>query len=142
MGTKGTLVLEKELEAMLFKSTSTSTKIKIDKDKQGGAGSTRRRAADMPRPSARRPSNWARSAVATPRNSTLGLVHQESVVGRQAPLPSGCGPGRRRIALTTNQVVRDGKGPFLKFEDAWFDIDNDATPEGERPDTTRKDYSV
>ena len=45
------------------------------------------------------------------------------------------------IALTTNQVVREER-PVIEFEDEWFDIDNDETPEGERPDTTRKDYAV
>ncbi len=37
------------------------------------------------------------------------------------------------IALTTNVALRqanENKGGYIKFEDTWYDIDNDATPDG------------
>ena len=143
MGTKGTLVLEKELEAMLFKSTSTSTKIKVDKDKQGGAalntaesgghaapvGKAALELGPISRGYTEEIEHWA-WCIKNPSSGDKPRCHPSVALGDAV------------IALTTNQVVRDGKGPFMKFEDAWFDIDNDATPEGERPDTTRKDYGV
>ena len=40
------------------------------------------------------------------------------------------------IALATNVAIREannGGAGYLKFDEAWFDIDNDATPEGVKP---------
>ena len=37
------------------------------------------------------------------------------------------------IALTSNVAIRNankGQGGFLKFEDSWYDIDSDETPDG------------
>ena len=36
------------------------------------------------------------------------------------------------IALTTNVAIRrnSGKGGFLQFQDEWYDINNDDTPDG------------
>jgi hypothetical protein len=37
------------------------------------------------------------------------------------------------IALTTNVALRKsarGEPGYIQFEDAWFDVDNDATPDG------------
>jgi hypothetical protein len=37
------------------------------------------------------------------------------------------------IALTTNVALRrasENQGGYIKFEDTWYDIDNDATPDG------------
>jgi predicted dehydrogenase len=142
MGTKGTLVLEKELEAMLFKSTSTSTKIKVDKDKGGAVlntaesgghaapvGKAALELGPISRGYTEEIEHWA-WCIKNPSSGDKPRCHPAVALGDAV------------IALTTNQVVRDGKGPFMKFEDSWFDIDNDATPEGERPDTTRKDYSI
>jgi hypothetical protein len=37
------------------------------------------------------------------------------------------------IALTTNVALRrsaSGESGYIKFDEAWFDVDNDATPDG------------
>ena len=37
------------------------------------------------------------------------------------------------IALTANQAIRNsnsGKGGYIEFDDAWYEIDDDATPDG------------
>ena len=37
------------------------------------------------------------------------------------------------IALTTNVAIRqagENKGGFVQFQDAWYDIHDDATPDG------------
>ncbi len=39
------------------------------------------------------------------------------------------------IALTTNKAAR--AGARIEFDKAWFDVDDPATPEGEKPDLSR-----
>ncbi len=143
MGTKGTLVLEREQDAMLFKNGSNSTKIKIDKDKAGGAVLNTAESGGHAGPVGKA----ALELGPISRGYTEELEHWAWCIKNPS---SGdkprCNPavalGDAVIALVSNQVIRDGKGPYMKFEDAWFEIDSDATPESIKPDTTRKEYST
>jgi predicted dehydrogenase len=143
MGTKGTLVLERELEAMLFKSTSTSTKIKVDKDKKGEAllntaesgghagpvGKAAMELGPISRGYTEELEHWA-WCIKNPKSDEKPRCHPAVALGDAV------------IALTTNQVIREGKSPFMKFEDSWFKIEDDTTPEGVAPDIKRSEYSV
>ena len=93
-GTKGTLILEKEQDVSLFKGPAAPSTVKVS----GGGG----------RPDARHAGQRARHAAAAkggrrgpgqPRLcrgiGALGLVHPQSGPGKQAPLRSQGGHGRR-----------------------------------------------
>ncbi|HEY2147556.1 MAG TPA: Gfo/Idh/MocA family oxidoreductase [Pirellulales bacterium] len=142
MGTKGTLILEREQDAMLFRNGSNSTKIKVDKKggdavlntaESGGHGGPVGKAALELGPISRgyteELEHWA-WCVKNPSSGDKPRCYPEVALGDAV------------IALTTNQVIREGKSPFMKFEDAWFKIEDDTTPEGIAPDIKRSEYSV
>jgi predicted dehydrogenase len=143
MGTQGTLVLEREQEALLFKSTSTSTKIKADKDKAGGAVLNTAESGGHAAPVGKA----ALELGPISRGYTEELEHWAWCIKNPSPenLPR-CRPevavGDAVIALVSNAVIHNPSQPRLEFKKEWFDIDNDATPEDIKPDTTRKEYQV
>jgi predicted dehydrogenase len=142
MGTQGTLVLERELEAMLFKAASTATKIQVDSDKgkavlntaeSGGHAAPVGKAALEVGPISRgyteELEHWA-WCIKNPSSGDKPRCYPAVALGDAV------------IALTTNQVVREGKEPRKEFKPEWFEIDSDETPEGEKPNTSRDEYKV
>lgn len=134
MGTKGTLVLEREQEVMLYKTSDTSSLISVSKDKSGPTLSTQ---ASGP-PGAG--SAIARAADAGPvsRGYTEELEHWAWCIRNPSPenLPR-CKPvvamGDAIIALTTNVAINKsiaGQPGYVQFQEEWFDLKNDATPDG------------
>ncbi len=142
MGTKATLVLEKELEAMLYHNSSTSTRISVDKKK----GETALNTAE----SGGHASPVGKAALELgpiSRGYTEELEHWAWCIKNPSPenMPR-CKPevalGDAVIALTSNAVIREGKDPRREFKDGWFKIDSDETPEGEKPNMARDNYKV
>jgi hypothetical protein len=46
------------------------------------------------------------------------------------------------IALTTNVAIRQGatgQGGYIQFEESWYDVDDDATPDGSDMAQTKRD---
>jgi predicted dehydrogenase len=129
-GTKGTLILDREKEAMLFRGPS-ETKVSVDK-KGGPTMDTQASGA-------------AQTAVATAvRQVSRGyreeLEHWAWCIKNPAPENQPkCHPkvalADAVIALTTNMSAREGRR--IEFEEAWFDPDKDETPEGVKPDVKR-----
>ncbi|MBN1591596.1 MAG: Gfo/Idh/MocA family oxidoreductase [Pirellulales bacterium] len=127
-GTKGTLILDREQEAMLFQGPS-ETKVKVE------TGPTLDTQA----------SGAAQTAVAgavrqVSRGYREEMEHWTWCIKNPAPenVPR-CHPkvalADAVIALVTNIAAREGRR--IEFEEAWFDPDSDATPEGVKPDVTR-----
>ncbi len=143
MGTKGTLVLEKEQEAMLFKSSSNSTKIKVGVDKSknptldtaesGGHATAVGKAAIESGPISRgyteELEHWA-WCVKNPSAENQPRCRPEIALGDAV------------IALTSNIAIRDPKRARIEFNPDWFHLDSDATPEDEKPKTDRDEYKV
>ena len=143
MGTKGTLLLERETDAMLWKTSATDGKTKViveeDKDKIWRLGLGTDDAGD--------PKSAAVGQMAT---KDAGRGYQQQIEHwawciRKNPDNSDpdvhprCYPtvalGDAVIALTTNMAAREGKR--IEFDKDWFDPDSDATPEGVKPDIGR-----
>ncbi len=153
MGTKATLVLEKEAEAMIFANENKATKVSIAA--AAAPDSTPRpAAARLLRPvSARRPSKPDRSAAATPKSSNIGfwcIRNQGSdkvadLVKNDPVRVPRCHPkvamADAIIALTTNICMRNPGKPQIAFDEKWFDIHDDATPEGDKPDVNKSQYN-
>ena len=47
------------------------------------------------------------------------------------------------IALVSNVALKNADGqPRVEFKEEWFDIENDATPEGIKPNLQREQYKM
>lgn len=133
-GTKGTLILEREIEAMLFAHESAASKIKVSKGYGHGAPAMDTQASgdapsaavgqmatqDVSRGYAEEEEHWAWCIREDPDNTDPNVqprCHPKVALADAV------------IALTTNLAAR--KGLRIEFEEEWFDPDSDATPEKE-----------
>jgi len=133
-GTRGTLILEREQETMLYKDADIESKVGVSKGKGG--------------PSLDTQASGVQSAAAVgamalqniSRGYTEELEHFAWCVRNRAPenMPR-CKPevamADAIIALTANNAAR--QGARIEFKEEWFDIDKDDTPEGVKPDVGR-----
>jgi hypothetical protein len=134
MGTKGTLLLEREQEVMLYKSSDTSSSITVKKDAAGPSMSTQ---ASGP-PSAAAALAKAADAGPVSRGYTEEMEHWAWCIRNPAPENQPrCKPvvamGDAIIALTTNVAIAKslaGQPGFIQFKEEWFDLKNEATPDG------------
>ena len=139
LGTEGTLLLETEQEAMLYKTQETGKKIKVAPGKDAKNNSQPTIQLDE----AGDPESAAIGALGTlpaERGYTEELEHWAWCVRNRDPnnLPR-CTPqialGDAVIALTTNMAAR--QGARIEFKKEWFDVESDETPEGIAPDINR-----
>lgn len=130
-GTKGTLILEQEQDAMLFKGSDTATRIEVgmkggkaamDTYETGGGAGLAQAAAGSSGPPSRgyreEIEHWA-WCIKNPEKG--GKPHCTPVVAM----------GDAIIALTSNLAIAQNKR--IEFDPKWFDPNDDATPEGETP---------
>ncbi len=130
-GTKGTLILEREKEVMLFRDAGPST-VKTGK-KSGPTMDTQ--ASGPPQAAAEKS-----AAPDVSRGYTEELEHWAWCIRNPAPENQPrCHPkvamGDAIIALTANASAREGKR--IEFQEEWFDPDNDETPEKIKPDLSK-----
>jgi len=139
LGTEGTLLLETEKDAMLYKTHETSSKTKVATVKSGG----KKGAAVLHVDEDGDPESAAfgtLGALPAERGYTEELEHWAWCIRNRAPenLPR-CHPkvamGDAVIALTSNLAAR--QGTRIEFKPEWFDIHSDETPEGDKPDVGR-----
>lgn len=133
MGTKGTLVLEREKEIMLYKDSNTSAKVSVKQDNGGYQLDTQASG------------NYAAAAVSkaatsedVSRGYTEEIEHWAYCIRNPDPdNKPRCYPevamADAVIALTTNVAMERGargEAGFVKFQNSWFDRDSDETPDG------------
>ncbi|NQT39584.1 MAG: Gfo/Idh/MocA family oxidoreductase [Planctomycetes bacterium] len=127
MGTKGTLILEKEKDVMLF-GGSIGSRIKVTESATSGPTMDTQESGD------------AQAAVETVTAPDVSRGYLEEIehwawcIRNQAPENQPrCHPkvalGDAVIALTTNIAARQGKR--IEFNPKWFDPNENATPEAE-----------
>jgi predicted dehydrogenase len=131
-GTEGTLILEREQDAMLFKGSSTTTRIEVRQGADGPAMDTYETGGGA-----------AVAQAAAPTDVSRGyreeIEHWAWCIRNPAPdHQPRCTPevalADAVIALTSNLAI--AKGGRIDFEPAWFDVDSDETPEGTKPRST------
>lgn len=133
MGTKGTLILEREQEVMLYKSSDTSTRVSVKAE--GGGAALDTQASGPPGGAV------AKAAADTgpvSRGYTEEIEHWAWCIRNPSPENTPrCKPevalGDAVIALTTNVAIaraNNGEGGYVKFEEDWYDIMSDKTPDG------------
>ena len=138
MGTKGTLILEREKEVMLYGGSSTTTKVGVktdgggptlDTQASGDAGPVAKAAENtgpVSRGYAEEIEHWAYCVRENPQNK----LAESEVVPKCHP---EIALGDAVIALAANVAIKKcnkGEGGFLNFEDSWYDLKNDDTPDG------------
>lgn len=132
MGTKGTLVLDKETDVLLYRDSDTSSRVGVKKEEGGYALDTSASgdfAAPVAQAAASGPvsrgyreeiEHWA-YCIRNPDKENKPRCHPEVAMGDAV------------ISLAANVALKNanaGKGGYLEYKEEWFDIDNDATPDG------------
>ncbi len=133
-GTKGTLILEREKEVMLFSTSGRGSSIKVAKSKDGPALDTQESpdeasvavgkmaTQDVSRGYTEEEEHWA-WCIRNPAPENLPRCHPKVALADAV------------IALTTNKAAREGRR--IEFNKQWFDPESDETPEGVKPDLKR-----
>ncbi|TVP98325.1 MAG: gfo/Idh/MocA family oxidoreductase [Planctomycetaceae bacterium] len=132
MGTKGTLILDSEIDVMLYRNSDTSAKVGVTQ-KAGGYTLDTSASGDYSSPIAQASStgpvsrgyreeieHWA-YCIRNPSKENQVRCHPEVAMGDAV------------IALGTNVALKNansGKSGYLEFDEEWFKIDSDATPDG------------
>ncbi len=131
MGTRGTMIVDGETDVMLFKDADTATKVGV-KETSGGAvldtqasgkyAAVVEAAASGPvsRGYREQMEHWA-WCIRNPAEENKPRCHPRVALGDAV------------IALTTKVAIdnaKRGAGGYLTFDEAWFDLDQDATPDG------------
>jgi predicted dehydrogenase len=132
MGTKGTLVLDKEQEVMLYKDSDTTTRVGVKDDKGGPTLDTQA--------SGKAPALAKAAAPSGPvsRGYTEEIEHwawciRNPSAENQPRCKAEVALGDAVIALATNVAIKNGqqgKGGYLVFDEKWYDLNDDATPDG------------
>lgn len=129
-GTKGTLILDKEKEALLFKRGDANSKIEVKEGSDGPALDSYETGGGA-----------AIAEVATPKDISRGyreeIEHWAWCIRNPDPENQPkCKPkvamADAIIALTSNIAM--SKGERIEFNKLWFDIESDETPEADHID--------
>jgi predicted dehydrogenase len=149
MGSKGTLILEREQEVLLFKDADTKTKVGVKAD--GGSA-----ALDTQASGAGPVAQAAENLGPVSRGYTEEIEHWAWCI-RENPNanPDGamprCNPtvalGDAVMALTSKLAIARSRdqGGFIKFKDEWFELDKDDVPEvdiGPGSDSQKQELSI
>ncbi|MBM4005410.1 MAG: Gfo/Idh/MocA family oxidoreductase [Planctomycetes bacterium] len=140
MGTKGTMILEREQEVLLFKNSDTSSRVSVKSEK--GASVLDTQASGSPAAAV------AKAADTGPvsRGYTEEIEHWAWCIRNNAPKKElHCHPaialGDAVIALTSNVALKrchQGEAGYVRFEKEWFDVNNPATPDGSSVESERQ----
>ena len=132
MGTKGTMILEREQDVMLFLNSSTTTNVKVaksdggptlDTTESGGGpaasvGKAALEAGPISRGYTEEIEHWA-YCIRNPDPANVPRCHPQVALADAV------------IALTSNLAMRDRR--IIDFQPEWFEIDRNETPEGIEP---------
>ncbi len=144
MGTKGTLVLEREQDVMLYKDAAKDTRVTVAKAKDGSP------TLDTTESGGGNYAAGGKGGDAGPpsRGYTEEMEHWAWCVRNPSPENQPrCKPevaiADAVIALVSNIALANPTTQArIEFKPEWFDIASDETPEGVKPDVTRDRYRV
>jgi predicted dehydrogenase len=146
MGSKGTLILEREQEVMLFKDADTATKVGVKADGGGPALDTQASGAGPV-------AQAVEQLGPVSRGYTEEIEHWAWCIRNPAPENQPrCGPkvalGDAIMALTAKLAIarsQSGEGGYIQVKEEWFDIDKDDVPEvdcASRSDTKKDEKTI
>ena len=142
MGSKGTLILEREKEVMLFRGDSTSTKVTVKDEgagpamtsyETGGGGAaaalgSSATTGDISRGYTEEIEHWA-WCIRNPDPKNLPKCKPEIALGDAVIALTARMAGQRTFA--------DQSG-YVRFKEEWFQVDSDETPDGSKPTVPAK----
>ena len=142
MGTKGTLVLEREQDVMLYKDAAKDTRVTVAKAKDGAP------TLDTTESGGGNYAAGGKGGDAAPpsRGYTEEMEHWAWCVRNPSPENQPrCKPevaiADAVIALVSNiALANPDTQARIEFKPEWFDIASDETPEGVKPDVSRDRY--
>lgn len=130
-GTKGTMILEREKDVMLFKGSNTATNIQVSSGKSGPVLDTTESGGGQAA---------AVAEASIPEEVSRGyreeIEHWAWCIRNRSPENKPkCHPqvalADAVIALTSNIAMAEKRR--IEFDPEWFEIDSDKTPEGDAP---------
>ena len=143
MGTKGTLVLDREKEALLYPIAGTSYKARV---KKKGASAV----LDTSASGDAAPAKTAEGSGPVSRGYREEIEHWAWCIstGDYGNQPRCNGPvalADAVIALTAKQAIKNSQQPggngYIKFQPEWFDFKSDAVPEAAGMEETKKMFA-
>ena len=143
MGSKGTLVLDKEAEVLLYSKKGPGWKAGVKK--KGSVA-----VLDTTTSTDAAPAKAAQSGPVS-RGYKEQIEHWAWCIQSGDPenQPRCNGPvalGDATIALTARQAIKNsqvkGKHGFIQFDEEWFDLNSDAVPEAEGAEATKKAWAT
>ncbi|MDZ4850708.1 MAG: Gfo/Idh/MocA family oxidoreductase [Pirellulaceae bacterium] len=132
MGTKGTLILEKEQEVMLYAGSDTSASVGV-KPAGGGFALDTQASGGQAAPVAKAAASGPVSRGYTEEIEHWAYCIRNPSEENQVKCYPKIAMGDAVIALTTNVAIQrgmKGEAGFVKFDERWFEIDSDETPDG------------
>ena len=144
MGTKGTLVLEREQDVMLYKGSAKDTRVTVSKKKDGTPTLDTTESGGGGGPAAG--GKVAGDGAPPSRGYTEEMEHWAWCIRNPSPENQPrCKPevaiADAVIALVSNIALANPETQArTHFKPEWFDIASDETPEGVKPDTGRDRY--
>jgi predicted dehydrogenase len=145
MGTKGTLVLEREQEVMLYKGGAKDTRVTVAKAKDGTPTLDTTESGGGGGAVAGKPGS---DGAPPSRGYTEEMEHWAWCIRNPSPENQPrCKPevaiADAVIALVSNVALANpDTQPRITFKPEWFDIASDDTPEGVKPDVARDRYKI
>lgn len=137
LGTKAALILDREMEVLLYKDSDVASKVSVKTDKKGG------NTLDTQASGSYAAANTAKSAAESgpvSRGYTEEIEHWAWCIRNPAPENKPkCYPevamADAVIALTSNVAMAKaakGEPGYVQFKESWFDRDSDDTPDGSK----------
>jgi len=145
LGTKGTLVLEREQEVMLYKGAAKDTRVTVAKAKDGTPTLDTTESGGGGGAVAGKPGS---EGAPPSRGYTEEMEHWAWCIRNPAPENQPrCKPevaiADAVIALVSNIALANPETQArITFKPEWFDIASDETPEGVKPDVSRDRYQI
>ncbi|MFM8379448.1 MAG: Gfo/Idh/MocA family protein [Planctomycetia bacterium] len=145
MGTKGTLVLEREQEVMLYKGAAKDTRVTVAKAKDGTPTLDTTESGGGGGAVAGKPGS---EGAPPSRGYTEEMEHWAWCIRNPSPENQPrCKPevaiADAVIALVSNIALANPETQArITFKPEWFDIASDETPEGVKPDVGRDRYKA
>jgi predicted dehydrogenase len=132
MGTKGTLVLEREKEVYLYSNRSASMKVGVSGDSDAAALDTSASGDPAPAKAAETAAGPVSRGYREEIEHWAWCIRQNSRDARPR-CDAEIGLADAVVALTTRLAIQKSRQPgqhgFVAFDPAWFDMNHDAVPE-------------
>jgi len=141
MGTKGTMILDKEKEVLVYPSAGTSYKTRAKKQKGGAVVLDTTQSGDSA------PAQAAQGSGYVSRGYKEEIEHWAWCIstGERSNQPRCNGEvalADACVALTARQAIKNsqkkGGHGFIQFQPEWFEVDNDMVPEATSIDEAKK----